>query len=197
MGNSQNSDFKRSCSSQNSFRVMDAVIQTVTADRSTTFVTIEYENRSACQNQTQTQVTLIVNKQTEIRNERGKEIPAENLESGMIINAIVSKNMTRSIPPQAQAFQICVQNTPQAFETTSGCILEVNRREQYIQTISNGKPSSMIRFNISPETRIFDKSGRKISFSDLTPGLHVCVEHANFMTASIPPQTSAFTIRVV
>lgn len=194
MGNSQNSDFNRSFSSQNSISVTDAVIQNITANRSTTFVTIGYENCSACQNQTQ--VTLIVNKQTEIHNERGKAIPAENLESGMIINAIFSKNMTRSIPPQAQAFQICVQNTPQAFETTSGCILEVNRRGQYIRTISNGKPSSIIRFNISPETRIFDKSGKRISFSDLTPGLHVRVEHANFMTASIPPQTSAFTIRV-
>lgn len=194
MENFQNSEFNRNSSFQDSISVTDTVIQNITANRGTTFVTIRYENCSTCQNQTQ--VTLIVNKQTEIRNEHGKNIPAKNLESGMIVNVIFSKNMTRSIPPQAQAFQICVQNTPQAVDTTSGCILEVNRRGQFIRTISNGKPSSIIRFNISPETRIFDKSGKKISFSDLTPGLHVRVEHANFMTASIPPQTSAFTIRV-
>lgn len=194
MENSQNVKFNRSFSSQDSISVTDTVIQNITANRCTVFVTIGYKACSACQNQTQ--VTLIVNKQTEINDVHGNSIPAEALETGMIVNVIFSKNMTRSIPPQAQALQICVQTTPQTYDTTSGCILEVNRRGHFIRTISNGKPSSIIRFNISLETRIFDKSGKKISFSDLTPGLHVRVEHANFMTASIPPQTSAFTIRI-
>jgi hypothetical protein len=39
--------------------------------------------------------------------------------------------------------------------------------------------------------------GRRIRLSDLFSGLRVRVEHATFMTASIPPQTFAFVIQVI
>lgn len=39
--------------------------------------------------------------------------------------------------------------------------------------------------------------GRPMNFSGLVSGLRVRVRHAAFMTASIPPQTTAFEIRVV
>jgi len=195
MENFQDCKTNENNSPQNSIHVTDTVIQNVTANRGTSFVTIGYDDCSACQKQAQ--VTLIVNKATEIHNEQREKIPAGALKAGMVIDATFSKNMTRSIPPQTQAFQICVKDTPQDYVSTSGCILEVNRRGQYIRTISNGKPSSIIRFNISPETRILDQTGKRITLSTLTPGLHVRVDHANFMTASIPPQTSAFTIQIM
>ena len=36
-----------------------------------------------------------------------------------------------------------------------------------------------------------------MGFSRLFPGLRVRVRHANFMTASIPPQTTALEVRVI
>lgn len=83
------------------------------------------------------------------------------------------------------------------FDTTIGRILEVNTREQFIRTISDANPTSIIRFNVSPETRILDPIGRRIPLSNLFPGLRVRVEHATFMTASIPPQSPAFLIRII
>ncbi|MGN1084843.1 MAG: hypothetical protein ACI4QX_07555 [Lachnospiraceae bacterium] len=180
---------------RDNLRVTDAVIQSITTNRGTTFVTIEYDDCSSCRSKTQ--VTLVVGRNTVIRNERGRTIPAEDLETGMVIDAVFSQNMTRSIPPQAQAFQIRVKNAPPSFHTTEGRILEINTREQFIRTVSNRNPASVIRFNLSPETRIFDPIGRRISLSNLFPGLRVRVEHAAFMTASIPPQTTAFVIRVI
>ena len=55
----------------------------------------------------------------------------------------------------------------------------------------------MIRFNVPEDVLIFDRLGRRINFSKLVPGMRVRVRHATFMTASIPPQTTAFEIRVL
>ena len=180
---------------RDSTRVTDALIQSVTTDRGTTFVTIEYNDCSACRNRMQ--VTLVVNRNTMIRDERGRDIPAKDLEPGMVIDAIFSQTMTRSIPPQAQAFQICIKKRPPAFATTTGRILDVNSQEQFIRVLHDSIPSSVIRFNITPETRILDPIGRQISLSNLFPGLRVRVEHASFMTASLPPQSPAFVIQVI
>lgn len=191
-------DFGLNFSNRGRIRVTDAVIREIFRDRGTTFVTIEYNDCSTCRNQNPNQrVTLILNRDTRIRNERGRTISASDLEPGMIIDAVFSEAMTRSIPPQAQAFEIRVKNTPLPFDTTYGRIAEVNTRGQFILTISNANPSSIIRFNISPQTRILDPLGREISLSRLVPGLRVRVQHATFMTASIPPQTTAFVIQIV
>ena len=115
----------------------------------------------------------------------------------MTIDASFSGTMTRSIPPQAQAFQIRVKDRQPTFDTTIGRILEVNTEEQFIRTISDANPASIIRFNLSPETRILDPFGRTIPLSNLFPGLRVRVEHATFMTASIPPQSPAFLIQII
>lgn len=191
----ENAPLDNRLSSGNSIHVTDAMIQSVTTDRGTVFVTIEYNDCAACQKQTQ--ATLVVTQSTRILDERGRSIRSRDLEPGMIIDAVFSQNMTRSLPPQAQAFQIRVKSRQPVFATTIGRILEVNTREQFIRTISDTNPTSIIRFNISPETRILDPIGRRISLSNLFPGLRVRVEHATFMTASLPPQSPAYTIRII
>lgn len=174
-------------------RVRDAVIEQITRERGNTLVTIVYGDCARCGKQ---RVTLIVNRSTRILDENGREIPAGDLEVGMTIDAAFSEVMTRSIPPQSQAFRIRVRERQKRVETTFGRILEVNVRNQFILTIRSGNPASIIRFNVTEDTRILDPLGRSISLSRLVPGLPVRVEHANFMTASIPPQTTAFVIQV-
>ncbi|MBQ2801266.1 MAG: hypothetical protein IJF03_07750 [Lachnospiraceae bacterium] len=63
--------------------------------------------------------------------------------------------------------------------------------------MSQSNPSSIIRFNLSSDTVILNQWGRVIPFSRLMPGLRVRIQHANFMTASIPPQTTAFVIQLL
>lgn len=176
--------------------VLDAVIDEITTNRNTTLVTITYRNCPTCREPAQT-VTLVIGPDTVLRNERGGSARVNELQEGMVVNASFSSAMTRSIPPQAQAFLLIIVKRPETRETTIGRIVEVNPRNDFIVVIRNQNPSSAIRFNISQETAILDPIGRRIPLSRLRPGLRVRVEHASFMTASIPPQTTAFTVQVI
>lgn len=178
-------------------RVTDAIIEQISFDRGDTFVTIVYREPSGSfRGQIQT-VRLVVNRRTTIRDEFGRQISVRELQEGMIVDAVFSAAMTRSIPPQAEAFQIVVVRREQRRNTTEGRIVQIDNRAQFITTITGNNPSSIIRFNVTPSTLILDPLGRRISLRNLVPGLRVRVHHAAFMTASIPPQTTAFEIRVI
>ena len=181
---------------RNVIRVFSAVIQEISHERNTTFVTISYNDCIGCAGVTGP-VRLVVNQDTTIRDERGRNIRAGELERGMIVDANFSSAMTRSIPPQAQAFSIQVVRRGSQTQTATGRIIEVNTRNNFILVLRSQDPSSVVRFNISPDTTILDYFGRRTSLSSLRPGFRVRVEHAPFMTASIPPQTTAFTVRVI
>ena len=181
---------------RNVIRVFSAVIQEVSRERNATFVTIVYDNCIGCSGRGNS-VRLVVNQDTDIYDERGRNMRAGELERGMTVDASFSSAMTRSIPPQAQAFFIRVTGRANQTVTTTGRIIEVNTRNNFILVLRNQNPTSAIRFNISNNTVILDLFGRRTSLSSLTPGFRVRVEHASFMTASIPPQTTAFTVQVI
>lgn len=183
-------------SNQNIIRVFSAVIENISRERNTTFVTIAYNNCIGCTGATNT-VRLVVNQDTVIQDERGRNIRASELERGMIVDASFSSAMTRSIPPQAQAFLIRVTRRENPVVTTTGRIIEVNARNNFILVLLNQNPTSIIRFNISSDTVILDLFGRRTQLSSLRPGFRVRVEHASFMTTSIPPQATAFTIQII
>ena len=181
---------------RNVIRVFSAVIEEVSRDRNTTFVTIAYNDCIGCARSSGS-VRLVVNQDTAIFDERGRNIRAGELRRGMMVDAGFSSAMTRSIPPQAQAFFIRIVRRANQTITTTGRIIEVNTRNNYILILRNQNPASAIRFNISSGTTISDLFGRRIGLSSLRPGFRVRVEHATFMTASIPPQTTAFTVQVI
>lgn len=181
----------------NRIRVMDAIIEQISFGRGDTFVTIVYREPSGSfRGQIQT-VRLVVNRRTSLRDEFGRQISIRDLQEGMIVDAIFSAVMTRSIPPQAQAYQIVVVRRENGRNSTEGRIVQIDNRAQFITTMSGNNASSIIRFNLNPSTLILDPLGRRISLRNLVPGLRVRVQHAEFMTASIPPQTTAFEIRVI
>lgn len=181
---------------RNVIRVFSAVIQDISRERNATFVTIVYNNCIGCSGSGNT-VRLVVNQETDIYDERGRNIRVGELERGMTVDASFSSAMTRSNPPQAQAFFIRIVGRVNRTETTTGRIIEINTRSDFILVLRNQNPASAIRFNISNNTVILDPIGRRISLTSLIPGLRVRVEHASFMTASIPPQTTAFTVQVI
>lgn len=181
---------------RNVIRVFSAVIEEVSRERNTTFVAIAYNNCRECPGPSGT-VRLVVNQDTAVYDEQGRNIRAGELSRGMIVDASFSSAMTRSIPPQSQAFFIRITRRANRSETTVGRIIEVNTRNDYILVLRNQNPTSAVRFNISPSTVILDFFGRRTGLSSLNAGFRVRVEHASFMTASIPPQTTAFTIQLI
>ena len=176
--------------------ISDGLIENIDRDRNNTFVTISYADCMNCRRTEQT-VRLVVGNNTLIFDERGNTIPASDLRTGMTVNAAFSSAMTRSIPPQATAFMIRIMRRPATENIVTGRIVDVNRQNRSFSTMSNNNPSSLIRFNVPEDAIILDMAGRPMNFSRLTPGLRVRVRHADFMTASIPPQTTAFEVRVL
>ena len=110
---------------------------------------------------------------------------------------VVSTTGVRSTPPQAAAYVIQVVGRPRGDNVTVGRIVDVDRQNRSFTTVSDGNISSIMRFNVADNAQIFNVMGRPMNFAGLVPGLRVRVRHAAFMTMSIPPQTTAFEVRVV
>ena len=176
--------------------ITNAIIDDITSERNNTFVTVTYTERQNNRRNEQT-VRLVVGPRTIILNTNGNPVRANALRVGMTINAAISSAMTRSIPPQSTAYLIRIVGRQRPDNITIGNILEVDRNARSFTTISDRDFSTIIRFNVPENAAIFDRLGRPMNFSRLTPGMRVRVRHAEFMTASIPPQTTAFEVRVL
>lgn len=180
-----------------SIRVQNALIEEVfNADR-TCYVTISYGVEADFSMIHMEVVTLIVSHDTIIRDRFGQNLLMRSLREGMIIDAEFSSAMTRSIPPQARAFRIIVKSNAGASVTRVDRVLEVDNRNNFLYTGSRNDILSQMRFVITNSTNIWDRRGNRIRLRDLRPGQMVRVEHANFQTASIPPQTTAFNVWVI
>lgn len=176
--------------------ISDALIDNISFQNNTAFVTISYADRANCQRSEQT-VRLVVGDNTLIFDERGNTIPVTELRTGMTVNAAFSSAMTRSIPPQSEAFMIRIVRRPVPANVTTGRIIDIDRRNRSFTALAEGNRAGVIRFNVPIDALVLDMAGRPMDFSRLMPGLRVRVRHASFMTASIPPQTTASEVRVI
>ena len=176
--------------------ISNATIEGTSTENNTTFVTVSYTERVNNRNSERT-ARLVVGRNTTVLDENGNFVPARTLSRGMVINTVVSSAMTRSIPPQTTAYLVRIVSRPMTDNITTGRILEIDRRNRSFTTASNNNPASIIRFNVPENAAIIGRNGRRMNFSELMPGMRVRVRHAAFMTASIPPQTTAFEIRVL
>lgn len=175
--------------------VANAIIDDINADENVTYVTISYVEHVNRRPANST-LRLIVGRTTTILNEMGNFIPVTELTPGMIVNATFSSATTRSLPPQSVAYLIrVVRSLPDS--TVTGNILEIDRENRTMTTIQGQNRNTIIRFNVPQNTPVFDRNGASMNFNRLMPGMRVRVRHADFMTLSIPPQTTAFEIRVL
>ena len=176
--------------------ITNGTIENISSDRGNALALVTYMGRRGNQREEQT-VRLVVSPRTVILNTRGEPVPVSALREGMTINASFSSAMTRSIPPQTNAYLIRIVGRPMPDNITIGRILDINRNNRSFTTISDRDFSTVVRFNTSDNTLFFDRFGRPMQFTRLNPGMRVRVRHANFMTASLPPQTTAFEVRVL
>lgn len=181
----------------NSMRAQNATIEEIRITRDTGYVTISYGVQRDFNAINMEIVTLIVSRNTIIQDRRGRNISVRDLREGMVVDAVFSQAMTRSIPPQSRAYRITVVGDKQARETTVGTVIQVDVRNRFLYTASSTNVMDMMRFVISDETIILNRNGRRINLSNLRTGQRVRVDHANWQTASIPPQTVAYEVRVI
>ena len=174
----------------------NAFIEDINIDNRTAYVTISYGVLGDFNTINMEIVTLIVGRDTVIMDQLGQSMSIRDLREGMRVDAVFSAAMTRSIPPQSRAYRITVISDMQS-SFTEGRVLEVDPANRFLYTGIPFDIMSQTRFVITDATTIRDRRGRIIRLRDLSPGDFVRVEHANFMTMSIPPQTTAFDIQVI
>ena len=124
-------------------------------------------------------------------------IRLSDIRQGMRVDVTFSPSMTRSIPPQSTAFTIVTRqpSRPSANTTTQRVIWIDCNNSQLLAGMPNNI-SRITRYIVTSSTVILNRSGFPIRLCDLRPGQLVQITHANFQTASIPPQTTAFRIQV-
>lgn len=184
----------------------DAVIEEIFHDnrRKTSFIKISYGVLGDLNMTHMELVTLVVDSNTIIRSRCGRRISVRDLRVGNVVDAEFSAAMTRSIPPQSSAYRITVvrenvnPNTgPNIPNIVEDRVMEVDTRNNFLYTGNPNDMMSQMRFVVNNMTQIYDRRGNLISLRDLRSGQMVRVEHADFMTMSIPPQTVAFRIWVL
>lgn len=141
---------------------------------------------------------LNINSNTVLLDSFGSSICICEIQKGMLIDAIFSPVMTRSIPPQSNAFLIVLQTDSRfRLNAVAHQVIMVDADNNLLYTEDPDNLNSEIIFTISDRTSIRDATGFPITLQSLTPGQAVKIIHANFQTTSIPPQTTAFYIQLL
>ena len=86
-------------------RILNGTIEEIFGERDTVFVTVSYMESTDDRERNQT-IRLVAGPRTVILNMNGIPVSAGMLRVGMVINAVASSAMTRSIPPQSAAYLI-------------------------------------------------------------------------------------------
>lgn len=185
------------CNDDDTIIARGSVIEEIRMERNTGYVTIAYQSRGDSGITRKRLVTLVVTRDTVIRDRNGRNLRLSYLRVGMIVDAEFSSAMTFSIPPQARAYRITVVSRNTAANVTIGFVLSVELRNGFLNVASANNNLNIMRFVITDSTKILNRNGRQISLRDIRQGQRVRVEHADFQTRSIPPQTTAFVVQII
>lgn len=177
--------------------VKDAFIEEVFRDRDAGYVTISYGVMNEFNIIQMIIVQLLIAQDTVIQNQFGQKMLLRDLRAGMRINTEFSNVMTASEPPIARAFTITVLRERIASNVKTDRVITVDTENSFFVTGIANDINSQIRFQVSPATIILDKRGNRVCLCSIKIGQMVRVEHATFMTFSIPPQTAAYKVQIL
>lgn len=178
--------------------IYNALIDAIRTEDSVTYVTVSYRKRQEYAVQPMRVLELMVSEQvTRLFDQDKRPVFPVDLEIGMTIDALVSTATTGDMPPRAWAYQILITAAPLNMIATTGRIVQVNIRNNYLLIAPEHDPAQILRILLNPDTVILDSTGRTVGLENLSPGMLVLVEHDVFTTRSIPPQTTGFLIRIL
>lgn len=148
--------------------VEDAVIEEIFQDNNVSYVTISYGVIGDFNTINMELVRLVVDRNTIIRDRRGRRMRVRDLRVGNVVDASFSTAMTRSIPPQSRAFVITVIREyvnpiqPGFPNIVEDRIMEVDRNNNFLITGNPFDMMSQMRFVVDNSTEIFDRTGEEI-----------------------------------
>ena len=183
----------------NIMQINNAFVEEVsTSNNVTGSILISYVDYSSSGIPSLNFLRLNVNRNTAILNLAGESNCLCDIQEGMWVDAMFSPRMTRSIPPQSNAFLLLVRRGLLA--PTNMTTARIISTDNANRSILKGNPkdrNNQTLFIVTDDTIIRNRSGNPISLSDLQPGQMARIVHANFQTANIPPQTTAFYIQLL
>jgi hypothetical protein len=182
----------------NVLRIENALIEeVVTSSRKSGFLLISYRINDENNLSGSGQIRLNISRNTIIIKENGDSLNLSDLKVGMRIDAEFSSAMTRSIPPQSNAYRIIVLSEEKNINVTTDRIVNVDSINGLLTTGNPYDIYDQMRFSVSDNTLIIDQYDNPIPLAELQPGQLIRVEHAIFQTMSIPPQSPAYRIQVI
>lgn len=141
---------------------------------------------------------LNVGRNTVLLNSFGINTGLKSIHKGMRADVVFSRMMTRSIPPQSNAFMIAARRESQApLPSSTSRISSVDVRNNFIYTGNPNNINSQTRYSLANPGSIRDIQGNPVNIRFLHPGQKVLIVHADFQTASIPPQTTAYYVQLL
>lgn len=144
------------------------------------------------------QLRLNVSRNTVVLNSFGVTTCLCDIRKGMWIDAVFSSAMTRSIPPQSNAYLIVMRrDNTSSMSVTTDRISIVDANSNAFYTGNPNNINTQMRFNLANASSIRDVNGNPIRLSAIRPGQLARITHASFQTASIPPQTTAFYVQLL
>ncbi|MBR3772615.1 MAG: hypothetical protein IKL07_10140 [Clostridium sp.] len=178
--------------------ILDAVIEDIYTEGTETDVTISYQERQGEAYSAIKMLKLIVsNEFTRIYDQEKEILYPEDLLAGMVIDVLVSSRFEAAIVPEGKAYQIIVVASPLNRDSTTGTIVQVNLANNYLLVAPANAPKEIVRINIEPDTVILSVDGRRQNLYQLMPNMHVMIEHNDYFTSSIPPQTKGNLIKII
>lgn len=178
--------------------VENALIEEVAAETARTgYILISYEASDENNMIYMQEIRLNVGNNTIIIDEEGMLLNMYDLNKGMRIDAYFSSAMTRSIPPQSNAYRIVVLQEETSVNITTDRVVSVDINNGFLLTGNPYDINDQIIFTISDDTVILDQNNNTIQLEAIQPGQLVQVVHAIFQTLSIPPQSPAYRVQVL
>ncbi len=112
---------------------------------------------------------------------------------GATLKVYFAETMTASIPPQTYAKEVVFLNEVQAAEKqfVKATVKEVGENFILAETETMGE----VMFMVGEETNIHHEMNRRLyTLADIEAGMVISVNHAEAMTASLPPQVAAYEV---
>ena len=112
---------------------------------------------------------------------------------GATLKVYFAETMTASIPPQTYAKEVVFLNEVHLAEKqfVTGTVKEVGENFILAETEAMGE----VMFMVGEETNIHHEMNRRLyTLADIEAGMVISVNHAEAMTASLPPQVAAYEV---
>ena len=115
---------------------------------------------------------------------------------GASVKVYFAETMTASIPPQTYAKEVVFLKTAQVEQKTfvDATVIEVGENFIFAETETMGE----VVFMVGNETNIHHEMNRRLyTLADIENGMKISVNHAEAMTASLPPQVAAYEVIIM